>query len=84
MEPNYRPGNLVVGIKTKKIKIGDAVVVQHKTLGKILKRVKSIDENVITLQSDNEKYGSIAVNELFSFESIIGKVFLKLDLSSFF
>ena len=54
MEPNYRPGNLVVGIKTKKIKIGDAVVVQHKTLGKILKRVKSID--VITLQSDNEKY----------------------------
>ena len=76
MEPNYRPGNLVVGIKTKKIKIGDAVVVQHKTLGKILKRVKSIEENVITLQSDNEKYGSI-VNELFSFESIIGKVFFK-------
>ena len=77
MEPNYRPGNLVVGIKTKKIKIGDAVVVQHKTLGKILKRVKSIDENVITLQSDNEKYDSIAVNELFLFESIIGKVFFK-------
>tara|TARA_Y100000591_G_scaffold308767_1_gene309450 strand:+ start:435 stop:671 length:237 start_codon:yes stop_codon:yes gene_type:complete len=77
MEPNYRPGNLVVGIKTKKIKIGDAVVVQHKTLGKILKRVKSIDENAITLQSDNEKYGSIVVNELFSFESIIGKVFFK-------
>ena len=77
MEPNYRPGNLIVGIKTKKIKIGDAVVVQHKTLGKILKRVKSIDENVITLQSDNEKYDSIAVNELFLFESIIGKVFFK-------
>ena len=84
MEPNYRPGNLVVGIKTKKIKIGDAVVVQHKTLGKILKRVKSIDENVITLQSDNEKYDSIAVNELFLFESIIGKVFFKTWSVKFF
>ena len=78
MEPNYRPGNLVVGIKTKKIKIGDAVVVQHKTLGKILKRVKSIEENVITLQSDNEKYGSIAVNEVHSPESIVGKVYFKI------
>ena len=78
MEPNYRPGNLVVGIKSKKINIDDIVIVQHKSLGKIIKRVKSINENGIELQSDNKKYGSIAVNELHSPESIIGKVYFKI------
>ena len=77
MEPSYRQGNLVVGIKTKKIKIGDAVVVQHKTLGKIIKRVKSIDDGV-KLESDNKNYGSIAVNEYHSLESIIGRVYFKI------
>ena len=78
MEPNYRPGNLVVGIKSKKINIDDVVIVQHKSLVKIIKRVKSIDENGIELQSDNKKYGSIAVNEFHSPESIIGKVYFKI------
>tara|TARA_Y100000766_G_C18687396_1_gene497744 strand:- start:400 stop:636 length:237 start_codon:yes stop_codon:yes gene_type:complete len=78
MEPNYRLGNLVVGIKSKKFNIDDIVIVQHKSLGKIIKRVKSIDENGIELQSDNKKYGSIAVNEIHSPESIIGKVFFKI------
>ena len=78
MEPNYRPGNLVVGIKSKKINIDDIVIVQHKSLGKIIKRVKSIDENGIELQSDNKKYGSIAVNDPHSPESIIGKVYFKI------
>ena len=78
MEPSYRQGNLVVGIKTKKIKIGDAVVVQHKTLGKIIKRVKSIDDDGVKLDSDNKNYGSIAVNEYHSLESIIGRVYFKI------
>ena len=78
MEPSYRPGNLVVGIKSKKINIDDVVVVQHKSLGKIIKRVKSMNENGIMLKSDNKKYGSTVANELHSTESIIGKVCLRI------
>ena len=78
MEPSYRQGNLVIGIKSKKINIDDIVIVQHKSLGKIIKRVRSIDENGVRLQSYNKKYGSTIVNELHSFGSIIGKVCFKI------
>ena len=75
MEPNYCSNDHVFCIKTKKIKVNDVVVLNHKIHGKIIKRVQSINENGLFVSGDNKTYDSSITNECQPIQSIIGRVF---------
>ena len=52
MAPTFTPGQLIFGVRPRKIRPGDIVVIHHDGLDKI-KRVKDIKESKIFLTGDN-------------------------------
>lgn len=52
MMPTLTPGTLVLGIRPRKIRPGDVVVVRHGDLDKI-KRVKDVQFDKVFLTGDN-------------------------------
>lgn len=55
MLPVFKPNDFVFLLSRYKSRyhVGDVVVVQHPSLGKIIKRIKSVDNNHAFLVGDN-------------------------------
>lgn len=52
MVPALKPGTIVFGVRPKKIRPGDIVIIRHENLDKI-KRVKEVQSDKIFLTGDN-------------------------------
>lgn len=82
MQPVYKQGDFVIAFRTvlSNFDKGDVVVINHKHFGKIIKRIKSIDEagdflvagdNTI-MSTDTMTIGPVAI------EHILGRVMIKV------
>jgi phage repressor protein C with HTH and peptisase S24 domain len=78
MLPAYKPNDYVVCLKTKKIKANDVIIMQTDDLGKVVKRVKSISGNSLTILGDNKSYHSPVYDKTHKLDTVIGKVVFKL------
>jgi|TARA_B000000475_G_C16002157_1_gene449342 hypothetical protein len=54
------------------------VVLEDKKIGKVLKRVKSFNDDKVTLKGDNNSYNSEVYETLYNASDIVGKVIFKL------
>jgi len=52
MVPTLVPGTVVLGVRPRRLKVGDIVVIYHEGLDKI-KRVKEVQYNKVFLVGDN-------------------------------
>lgn len=76
MAPTLVPGMIVVGVRPRKIKPGDIVVVWHEGLDKI-KRVKEISFDKVFLTGDNPAHSTDSRDfGWIPFEHILSKVIL--------
>ncbi len=57
MLPTLKPGELLLGINTKRIMPGDIVIVNHNGLDKV-KRVKEVNKDSVYILGDNPKKSS--------------------------
>ena len=57
MLPTLRPGELLIGIYSKRVAPGDIVVVNHNGLDKV-KRIKEVREESVYILGDNPKNSS--------------------------
>ena len=78
MLPTFKPNSFVICLKSSKIKVNDVVILNEKKLGKVLKRVKSISDNLITFKGDNKSYDSSIYENSYSISDVIGKVIFKI------
>ena len=78
MLPTFKPNTFVICLKSSKIKVNDVVILNEKKLGKVLKRVKSISDNLITFKGDNKSYDSSIYENSYSISDVIGKVIFKI------
>ena len=78
MLPAYKPNDYVVCLKTKKIKANDVIIMQTDDLGKVVKRVKSISGNSLTILGDNKSYHSPVYDTTHKLDPVLGKVVFKL------
>ena len=78
MLPAYKPNDYVVWLKTKKIKANDVIIMQTDDLGKVVKRVKSISGNSLTILGDKKSYHSPVYDTTHKLDTVIGKVVFKL------
>lgn len=53
MLPSFRPGQVVLALPRRRVKVGDVVIVRHDNLEKI-KRVAQLDGNRLFVVGDNE------------------------------
>ena len=88
MFPTLKSGQVFLGLKTKKISVGDVVVVNAHGSVDIVKRVNSIEDESITLSGDNKNLESslcfasyekkdVEAKMLFCFPSIKNRLFFK-------
>ena len=77
MLPTFKPNSYVICFKTSKIDVGDVVVLDINDLGKVLKRVKSKSNNLITLEGDNKSYDSPVYEKSYGISETLGKVIFK-------
>jgi phage repressor protein C with HTH and peptisase S24 domain len=54
MLPSFRPGQVVVALPRRPLRVGDVVIVRHENLEKI-KRVVHLDGNRLFVVGDNEE-----------------------------
>jgi len=78
MLPTFKPNSYVVCLKSKRIRVNDVVVLEDKKIGKVLKRVKSFNDDKVTLKGDNNSYNSTVYETLYNASDIVGKVIFKL------
>lgn len=57
MVPTFTPGQLIFGVRPRKIRPGDIVVIHHDGLDKI-KRVKEVRDDKIFLTGDNSLHST--------------------------
>jgi phage repressor protein C with HTH and peptisase S24 domain len=78
MKPNFKSNHFVLTRKTNNIKENDVVVINLDHYGNILKRVSSIGQNGVKLQSDNPIYESTSTFGSHEVSKIVGKVIFKI------
>ena len=83
MTPNYFDKDLVLTTRFAFFNVNDVVVLDSDVDGNVLKRIKSIKNNIFEVESDNKSYHSRINNKLFRKNQILGKVILKLNFLSF-
>ena len=77
MLPSFKPNSYVICFKTSKIDVDDVVVLDIDNFGKVLKRVKTKSNNLITLEGDNKSYDSPVYEESYDISETLGKVIFK-------
>ena len=88
MFPTLKSGQVFVGLKTKKIGVGDVVTVRAHGSVDIVKRVNAIEDENITVSGDNKNLESslcfasyekkdVEAKMLFCFPSIKSRLFFK-------
>lgn len=77
MLPVLTPGDYVVLIKWP-IKVGDIVVVKHRSFGEIIKRVTALENEKITLAGENPKSTSSESIGKVVKKDLLGKVIWKI------
>ena len=88
MFPTLRSGQIFVGLKTKKIGVGDVVIVKAHGSVDMVKRVTSIEGEKITVSGDNKNLESslcfvsyekkdVEAKMLFCLPSIKSRLFFK-------
>ena len=83
MTPNYFDKDLVLTTRFAFFNVNDVVVLDSDVDGNVLKRIKSIKNNIFEVESDNKSYHSRINNKLFRKNQILGKVILKLNFLIF-
>ena len=83
MTPNYFDKDLVLTTRFAYFNVNDVVVLDSDVDGNVLKRIKSIKNNIFEVESDNKSYHSRINNKLFRKNQILGKVILKLNFLFF-
>ena len=83
MTPNYFDKDLVLTTRFAFFNVNDVVVLDSDVDGNVLKRIKSIKNNIFEVESDNKSYHSRINNKLFMKNQILGKVILKLNFLFF-
>ena len=78
MSPEIQNNSYVVTTKLKTYNTNDIVAIKDNKIGMIIKRIKEIDDNYLTVESINKQYSSITSEMKFQYDDILGKVILKL------
>ena len=78
MSPEIQNNSYVVTRKLKNYNTNDIVAIKDHKIGMVIKRVKEIDNNYLTVDSINKQYSSITSEMKFQYDDILGKVILKL------
>jgi len=78
MLPTFKPNSYVICLKSNRIRVNDVVVLEDKKIGKVLKRVKSFNDDKVTLKGDNKSYDSSIYENSYSISDVIGKVIFKI------
>ena len=78
MLPEIQNNSYVVTRKLKTYKTNDIIAIKDHNIGMVIKRVKEIDDNYLTVESINKQYSSITSEMKFLYDDILGKVILKL------
>lgn len=80
MLPTLKPGELLIGIRTKRVRPGDIVILNHKGLDKV-KRIKKITKDSIYILGDNPKSSSDSRDfGYISRDKIVAKLIWPIDL----
>ena len=82
MEPSYKEGEIVICIRSEKLKPNDVIAINTRDYGKVLKRITSISNYVVTVCSDNNSYSSPINNVPHKLGLVIGKVIFKINSKS--
>jgi len=78
MAPSFLDNDLIIATKLSFFNVNDVVVLKTNLYGNVLKRIRSIKNNVYEVVSDNQSYDSKINNEFFKKNQILGKVILKI------
>ena len=78
MSPEIQNNSYVVTMKLKTYNTNDIVAIKDNKIGMVIKRIKEIDDNYLTVESINKQYSSITSEMKFQYDDILGKVILKL------
>ena len=78
MSPEIQNNSYVVTTKLKTYNTNDIVAIKDNKIGMVIKRIKEIDDNYLTVESINKQYSSITSEMKFLYDDILGKVILKL------
>ena len=78
MSPEIQNNSYVVTRKLKNYNTNDIVAIRDNKIGMVIKRIKEIDDNYLTVESINKQYSSITSEMKFLYDDILGKVILKL------
>ena len=78
MSPEIQNNSYVVTMKLKTYNTNDIVAIKDNKIGMVIKRIKEIDDNYLTVESINKQYSSITSEMKFQYSDILGKVILKL------
>ena len=78
MSPEIQNNSYVVTKKCKHYNTSDIVAIKDDRIGLVIKRIKEIDDNYLTVESINKQYSSITSEMKFQYDDILGKVILKL------
>ncbi|MBL32636.1 MAG: hypothetical protein CMD79_01900 [Gammaproteobacteria bacterium] len=78
MSPEIQNNSYVVTTKLKTYNTNDIVAIKDNKIGMVIKRIKEIDDNYLTVESINKQYSSITSEMKFQYDDILGKVILKL------
>ena len=78
MIPNFQDNDLIICLKYfYSLKEGDVILIQTRTLGVIIKRIKYIKEKKILIEGDNQKYHSKSYDHEYNTKQVLGKVIFK-------
>jgi phage repressor protein C with HTH and peptisase S24 domain len=80
MVPTLAAGDFVVTRRTRSIKVGDVVVVDTDEVGRIIKRIASLNGDAVTLVGDNPRLGSSCCTYCHQRDRIIGVLLFKFRL----
>ena len=78
LSPEIQNNSYVVTTKLKTYNTNDIVAIKDNKIGMVIKRIKEIDDNYLTVESINKQYSSITSEMKFQYDDILGKVILKL------
>ncbi len=78
MSPEIQNNSYVVTRKLKNYNTNDIVAIRDNKIGMVIKKIKEIGDNYLTVESINKQYSSITSEKKFIYDDILGKVILKL------
>ena len=83
MHPALSAGDFVVTRLSKAREIGDIIVVNDETVGRIIKRVCSSENGLVMLSGDNPRLSSSSCDYAHPTSSVIGTVVFRFHLPFF-